>query len=1105
MTLRREAVRIVGAFFWVATVGTVASADETGAARGLLGGPRSLEVVWQIGDFDRSAREFALAPNDANRFAERFGQRVAFQVGQMTAAEFPFIHPSKADTRWGGSEVIPFAINFSLQDATADCALLIALVDTHERLASTMRIAVNGQRIWERQMPLGRGRAYYGEVNGAGPLFAVSLGHGRLRAGENQIEITLTDGSWVAYDALALVRLRIPQLEIPGAAPLRPGQTEVGAEGLEAGGALLLPLGRGTGVYVAAPDATWARTTSLLPPGGYRAEFDLRVLAGSVTAALELPEGARDLAWALSFSAAEEAILVKPLNTQLSRIIAGTGEQARRGWIHCAAQDTGTAVALTVTQGDRTIAASVLRVPAPEGRLKWLTSDAGAEFAIANLRWEAVGVAPRERAPVRPIREVRRLMAETRFDEATGRLTIANTALKLVVETREGLNPQMLSAVGSGKLYADDDYIYAFGDGRPRLSQSPKIVARDDGAKEAVCVGRIGDLEIEQRFLVFTREPAIEEQVIIRNQGKEPLDTSRFACGFGKRVSDPEGWFTEVADSRLVAIPYKRDPETGEFCDYRLSDLAWQSGWYHTASRQPKVMTPAFGSEGWAWTNENESLLILKYNPQAMEWSLVEPQWREPATMVLRFGGAGRWKRGDPEGAARLAPGAEFRFGVTRYELCPGGWQAAFAAFRRFMESKGHKPPRGYDPPVHWNELYDNPLWWEPDTLERRAQFYRRQDMEVEARKAAALGCEALYLDPGWDTSFASSVWAAERLGPHQDFARLLREQYGLALAFHTPLAGWSDIGAYPVEARRMDASGSRLDALCSAAPAYIEEKARRLIKLCDDGAAFLMFDGSGFTGECWDATHGHSLPLTRQEHCLAYKELTRRVKERHPEVLIELHDPIVAGVNVRYAPTYFLHGGPRDFDELWGYEYMWDPMDDIYSGRALSLYYVNLAYSIPIYLHIDLRKDNENALEFWWYASACRHLGVGGRHLARPEAATAVASHLAADEQVWNAHKQAMQTYRRLKRFYTQGVFYGLDETVHAHTLPEEGRCIVNVFNLADVQVERELRFRLADIGLQGSDIAVAGAQWDMVGDELRFSLEVPARGHRLVEIQAR
>ena len=1094
----------------------------------LLGDSQHTQVLWQIGQFDASAREFALAPNDANRFAERFGECVTFRISEMAAAGFPFIHPSKADVKWGGREEIPFAITFVAPDAPGNYALVIALVDTHERLSSTMEVALNGRKVWERAMPLGRGRAYYGEVDGRGPVFLAPLGPGLVRQGENDLEITLRGGSWVAYDAIALARVFVPKLPIPAAPSRRQGEVEVRAAEIETGGALLAPLEGG--FYVAAASGGWARIASPLPSSGFRAEFDLRVLTGEVTLELELPEGARDSAWAVDFSATQGAMVVRSRETRLSRIIEASGGILRADWAHCVVEDAGSAVSFAATETRTAAASRMSRVPSPGGRLMWRCAGEGAAFAVANLRCQALPAVNRagELLPRKPEQlEVRYPMPEVKFDDTTGRLTIANAALELVVETRERLNPRSLRSVASGRLFADDDYVYRFGDGRPQLVGKPAISERPDGGKpvrrprEVALISRIGDLEIEQRFTALAAAPAIEEQVTIRNRGSSPLDTSSFACGFAKRLPGSDGGLADPADrcagrdrcagcdSRVIAIPYRRDTETGEFCDYRLADLAWQSGWYHTASRQPKVMTPAFGSEGWAFSDATESLLIVKYNPEAMEWSLIEPQFRDDKNLALRFGGAGMWKRGDPEAAARLEPGREFTFGITRYEVCPGGWQAAFQAFRRFMEGNGHRTPAGYDPPVHWNELYDNPLWWGPDTAERRAQLYRREDMEAEARKAAELGCEALYFDPGWDTSFASSIWDAERLGPQTEFARRAREEHGLALAFHTPLAGWSDINAYPLAARRKDADGNRLDSLCSAAPAYIEEKAQRLIKLCDDGAAFLMFDGSAYTGECWDAAHGHSLPLTRQEHCLAYRELTRRVKERHPEVLIELHDPIVAGVNVRYAPTYFLHGGPRDFDELWGYEYMWDPMDDLYSGRALSLYYVNLAYSIPIYLHIDLRKDNANALEFWWYASTCRHLGVGGRHPDATLRSSAASSLRSTSDQVWIAHKQAMQTYRRLKRFYTQGAFYGLDETVHAHTLPDEGRCVLNVFNLADVEVERDIRFKLADIGLKsGRGIAVdglpacGGRAWNADGDEVRLTLKIPARGHRLVEV---
>ena len=152
---------------------------------------------------------------------------------------------------------------------------------------------------------------------------------------------------------------------------------------------------------------------------------------------------------------------------------------------------------------------------------------------------------------------------------------------------------------------------------------------------------------------------------------------------------------------------------------------------------------------------------------------------------------------GDPEGASRLAPERSFTFGATRYQVLDGDWRQAYAAFRRFTASKGHVTPPNFNPPVHWNELYDNKLWWIADagglTPENLKKYYQKKDMEVEADKAKEIGCGCLYLDPGWDTSFGSNIWGADRLGPQDEFVRWLKDKYGMTLALHTPLAPWSE------------------------------------------------------------------------------------------------------------------------------------------------------------------------------------------------------------------------------------------------------------------------------------------------------------------------
>ena len=82
------------------------------------------------------------------------------------------------------------------------------------------------------------------------------------------------------------------------------------------------------------------------------------------------------------------------------------------------------------------------------------------------------------------------------------------------------------------------------------------------------------------------------------------------------------------------------------------------------------------------------------------------------------------------------------------------------------------------------------------------------------------------------------------------------------------------------------------------------------------------------------------------------------------------------------------------------------------------------------------MRKDTPGCVVLWWYASTCRHLGIGGTHR---------------DPAVVAAQKAAMRQYHELERFFKRGEFYGINEEVHLHALPEENAFVVNLFNLSD------------------------------------------------------
>jgi alpha-galactosidase len=699
------------------------------------------------------------------------------------------------------------------------------------------------------------------------------------------------------------------------------------------------------------------------------------------------------------------------------------------------------------------------------------------------------------------------------WNAKSGIAVLTNGGLELTVETKSGLNPCSLRDLKSGYIYADQDYAWPDG-GFPKSEKPPVIKQLKNGNCSVQFKGQLGSITVEQTFSAPAEEPGvILESIAIRNASGADLDTRAFKCGFTKRIRRGEKWAADADAIHFCPVPYRRETN-GEMQDRPLKEVA-EHGSSYGAWMVPPVETPTWGAEGWVWSKKAASFLVAKYNARGMEWSLMEPLKRG-ATTVLRFGGAGQWKFEHPEGSKSLAPGKSYRFGETRLQAVAGDWKQAYYAYRGYMESKNCGLAKNYDPPVQWNELYDNEYfgkicgaandYFRPEgegytpgfyTLIQGYldKYYSLDLMKGEAAKAKELGCEVLYMDPGWDKGERGGlqVWDAKRLGPMKSYVKMIRKDYGFrGIGLWCSLAGvpptYCDAKAYP-DAQVLSKDGKKQDYLiCHPSMSFMEIKTKLLLELCKNGAVFLMFDSNQYSGPCYDKTHGHRVPSTREDHAASLFELARRVKEKYPHVLIEMHDPITGPCNIHYTPTYFGYGPPSSFDCLWGHEFMWNPPDDLFSRRAVSLYYFNLAYSIPFYLHINLSGDNENALVFWWFASTIRHLGVGGKS---PNTA------------VWEAQKKAMRVYMPLKRFYTQGAFYGLDEMVHAHTLPDLKESVINVFNLEEKPDQREIRFRLGDIGLPGGFVQIEGTSFTMKGDEVTMRVSIPARGHHLVKVR--
>jgi hypothetical protein len=596
-------------------------------------------------------------------------------------------------------------------------------------------------------------------------------------------------------------------------------------------------------------------------------------------------------------------------------------------------------------------------------------------------------------------------------------------------------------------------------------------------------------------------DTSLYESIKLINTSSHPLAT-QFRCGFVLPVA-----VDTLKDYVFTAVPYRREPSGNrqQYADYKLTDILTKRRRSRLRENpeirnevgrfsQPRVFTEDYFSEGWAITDGKQGFLLTKYNQVDRDFAVLDHVPLAGDQVGLRWGGAGT--NDDSEGWYHIAPGAARDFGVTRLTPFTGDLMQGYYTFRAEMDARGHVMPDSYDPPSHWNELYDNKLWWTGNHAdpELRKKFYTLADLKYAAGQAQTYGCEALYCDPGWDTPQSSKIWGEERLGKLTDFLAMLKSEYGgLKLSLHTPLSGWTGVNADLIPGTALDREEPGPTYACGASLKYIDETVKRLTVLANAGVSFFMFDGTVWMGECRDATHGHSSPSTTREHVDAMNKIAYGVHKNNPDVLIEMHDQMLGGIGLRWVPSYYGQGknaeGDSGWNEIWAFELMWSPMDDLVGGHSIALYYFNLAYNIPAYIHIDLRNDNEHGLMLWWNISTCRHLGVGGTH---------------GDAGVRATQKEIIGIYRRLKPFYATGTFYGINETTHVHVDRKKTGAVVNIFNLSDQPISPEIKF---DPTLYGLDPAKTykfnGTTFAKSGNIYSETIPpIPPYAHQLIEV---
>ena len=606
------------------------------------------------------------------------------------------------------------------------------------------------------------------------------------------------------------------------------------------------------------------------------------------------------------------------------------------------------------------------------------------------------------------------------------------------------------------------------------------------------------------------------ESVTIRNYGSREvyLDDIRL------------GYLLPLCDGTLYAIPFPIQQDgrrhiyssdvlmNGIQVEYVNNNVpvldkpTYGNSVYSDPSRpEPKLTEKGLlRSEAWYWETAEMGLLVAKYNGIDIEYSMVEPLQERG---LIRIGGVSFCLYHEPRAAELLRANSSFTFGETYYVQAEG-IVAACGDYKKILNEHGHGLPADYSPKVHWNELYD--IGWFHSDRTQLNRYYTLETLKGEADKAKKCSCDALYLDPGWEFAEGLTFFDHHRIGEQKDFVKLLKSKYGLDLSIRTILRTY--INYWPSELNVLhDRDGISTASMtpktiipanqllyeqCLCNRKFFNEKKRRIEKLVEDGASFIMFDEMDWRGECVHPNHSHTEPATASDHANAVCDLAKHIKNKYG-ITVEVHDPVWPWNSAVYTPVYWRQGFGEEgsYQENWGFEFMWECINDLQTGRALSLYYYNLSCDIPLYLHINMSADNDNCLFFWWAASTVRHLGIGGAYCHSSVLPEGVRFEFNPEVR-FNSYVECMKNYKKLAAYYQRGKFTGVNEYVHLHTLNGRSGGVLDFFNCENTDRKMTATISFSDLNADATISCSCDAV--NIGNGIKVELELPALSHKQV-----
>ena len=171
------------------------------------------KLVWQIGEHDHSASEFALAPNDYEKFVYYgFGGKDSYYVvgKSIPSKDWPYVLPGPMDNfagygYWAGLALSSLPIYFELDKITTNgiCTLAIDLLEVSSENAPMFRAVING-KAYNHQLQKGKSGNVPQDLNINPQTISFSFPVSELKKGHNEIIFQNMTGSWCVFDAIRM-------------------------------------------------------------------------------------------------------------------------------------------------------------------------------------------------------------------------------------------------------------------------------------------------------------------------------------------------------------------------------------------------------------------------------------------------------------------------------------------------------------------------------------------------------------------------------------------------------------------------------------------------------------------------------------------------------------------------------------------------------------------------------------------------------------------------------------------------------------------------------------------------------------------------------------